>query len=220
VLQAIGFVKGERNRWPELQELAMGNDELLSSPGAWPNFIEGDDLSGNHTNAFFVQGSDGRFHDIAAKIGLGDTSVTRGIALADVDGDGDLDFAIARQWQPSALFINLGGQDRKSLLLDLLLTNPDGTTRPAIGAVATATLGDGHSLSVFSDSSNGHSGHRSPEVHFGLGQDITKAVVTVTWRSAGERHTRQYVFAPGRHRVVLDKGIGIDLAPADTGSTP
>ena len=33
LLQAIGFVRGERSRWPELQELAMGNDELLRSPG-------------------------------------------------------------------------------------------------------------------------------------------------------------------------------------------
>ena len=28
-MQATGFVKGETNRWAELQELAMGNDELL-----------------------------------------------------------------------------------------------------------------------------------------------------------------------------------------------
>ena len=26
-MQAIGFVRGEKNRWPELQELAMGNDD-------------------------------------------------------------------------------------------------------------------------------------------------------------------------------------------------
>ena len=32
--------------------------------------------------------------------------VTRGIALADVDGDGRLDFAVANQWEPSFLFRN------------------------------------------------------------------------------------------------------------------
>jgi hypothetical protein len=32
--------------------------------------------------------------------------VTRGIALADVDGDGRLDFAVANQWEPSFLFHN------------------------------------------------------------------------------------------------------------------
>ncbi len=31
-LQAVGFVKGQADRWPELQELAMGNDEFLAGP--------------------------------------------------------------------------------------------------------------------------------------------------------------------------------------------
>ena len=35
-LQAVGFVAGRVNRWPEVQELALGNDELLAHPGAWP----------------------------------------------------------------------------------------------------------------------------------------------------------------------------------------
>ena len=30
----VGFLKGEVNRWPELHELAMGNDQLLDNPKA------------------------------------------------------------------------------------------------------------------------------------------------------------------------------------------
>jgi hypothetical protein len=41
VLQASGFVKGEINRWPELHELAMGNDNLLHIPSAWLNVLAG-----------------------------------------------------------------------------------------------------------------------------------------------------------------------------------
>lgn len=205
-LQATGFVKGRHDRWPELQELAMGNDELLSRPEVWPRFAEGDALSGDRSDAFFVRGSDGRFHDIAVAIGLGEPTITRGIALADIDNDGDLDFALARQWEPSELFINTKGQERRSLLLDLRLTNPDGSTRPAIGAVATATLLNGQKLSVISDASNGHSGRRSPEVHFGLSDSTAEVPVTVTWRTASGLHTRDFRFAPGRHRVVLNKG--------------
>src|SRR5262249_16324725 len=29
MLQAVGFLKGATNRWPELHEVAMGNDQLL-----------------------------------------------------------------------------------------------------------------------------------------------------------------------------------------------
>ncbi len=216
-LQATGFIKGSVDRWPELQELAMGNDELLSRPEVWPRFTEGDGLSGDRANAFFVRGNDGRFHDVAANIGLGEPSVTRGIALADIDGDGDLDFALARQWEPSVLFVNKKGQENRSLLLNLRLTNPDGSTRPAIGAVATVTLSDRRTLSAISDASNGHSGRRSPEVHFGLGENTAEVSVTVVWRTSSGLHTRDFRVPPGRHRVVLDDGVGVNLASRERG---
>lgn len=218
-LQATGFIKGARDRWPELQELAMGNDELLRRPEVWPRFAEGDGLSGDRADAFFVRGNDGRFHDVAADIGLEEPSVTRGIALADIDGDGDLDFALARQWEPSALFVNKKGQEHKSLLLDLRLTNPDGSTRSAIGAAATITTSSRRTLSAISDSSNGHSGRRSPEVHFGLGENTAEVPVTVVWRTSSGLHKRDFRFPPGRHRVVLDDGGGVNLVSREKGAT-
>ncbi|OOO17856.1 CRTAC1 family protein [Rhizobium sophoriradicis] len=204
-LQAAGFVKGAHDRWPELQELAMGNDELLKFPQFWPRFAQGDGLSGDRTDAFFVRGADDRFHDIAAQIGFDEPSITRGIALADVDGDGDLDFALARQWEDSILLLNKAGQKNSSLILDLRLTNKDGSTRPAIGAVATVVFDDNHALSAFSDVSNGHSGHRAAEVHFGLGDRMSSMKVLITWRTEGGRQEREYCLAPGRHRLVLDE---------------
>src|SRR5215210_4438062 len=52
-LQAIGFLRGEKNRWPELHELAMGNDNNMNYPAAWPHFTPGDELSGNLHDPFF-----------------------------------------------------------------------------------------------------------------------------------------------------------------------
>ncbi|MCR9057386.1 MAG: CRTAC1 family protein [Rhodobacteraceae bacterium] len=206
-VQATGFVKGNVDRWPELQELATGNDELLKFPSLWPRFGVGDDLSGHRNDAFFVADVTGRYRDIGSAVGFTDAGVSRGIALADIDADGDLDFAIARQWEPSKLFVNQNSMERKSLILDLRLSNPDGSTRAAIGAVARVSLSDGTSIIGFSDVSNGHSGRRSSEIHFGLGEIDENASmdIWVMWGNSVGVQTINFKKATGRHRIILDR---------------
>ena len=144
VVQATGFVKGTVNRWPELHELAMGNDELLRYPASWPTFQPGDDLSGHQHNPFYVLGADGRYHDLAAELHLDALQVSRGIATADVDGDGDLDFAVANQWEPSAFYQNNCPACGAFLALRLLLpVDGDGekSTRVYPGHLGVETRG-------------------------------------------------------------------------------
>ena len=61
VVQAAGFTKGEVNRWPEMQELALGNDELMSDPRFYHPIQPGDDVAGQDHDAFFVRAKDGRY---------------------------------------------------------------------------------------------------------------------------------------------------------------
>src|SRR6185436_11114898 len=100
-IQAIGFLRGEKNRWPELHELAMGNDNSMDRPYMWPHFVKGDDLSGHLHNPFFVRAKDGRYYDLAHEVGLDQSHISRGLAVADVDGDGRLDYALGNQWETS-----------------------------------------------------------------------------------------------------------------------
>ena len=113
VIQAVGFLRGATDRWPELQELAMGNDEFLRDPSNWPRFGPGDDLSGHDRNRFAVAPR-GRFWEIAEDLGLSEPGVSRGIAVADVDGDGALDFAVANQWAASSFYRNKGAPAGRS----------------------------------------------------------------------------------------------------------
>lgn len=205
-VQAIGFVHGEKNRWPELHELAMGNDNNMLYPGAWPHFKSGDDLSGHLHNPFFVRAKDGRYYDLAAELGIDDSHVTRGIAIADVDGDGALDFAIANQWEPSYFFRNTAPRRGTSLEIEPRLPAGAGT-RPAVGAEASVWLPDGRRLVGQVDGGSGHSGKRAPELHFGLGRMAagTPLRVDLRWRdgSGKVRSETLQLKAGGRHTVVL-----------------
>ncbi len=205
VVQATGFVKGTVDRWPELQELAMGNDELLPDPRVWGRFTPGIDISGHEPNPFFVRARDGRFVDLAAELGLAAAQVSRGIAIADVDGDGDLDFAVANQWEASVLYRNDCPACGHALVLDLRLPGGSGS-RPAVGAEARVRLPDGRALVAHVDGGNGHGGKRSPELHFGLGRLPADAPLPVTlrWRDGdGRVRSEATLLRPGRHTVLL-----------------
>lgn len=205
VLQATGFVKGDADRWPELHEVAMGNDGLLEYPGAWPAFGPGADLSGDRADALFARNANGDFVDVAAAAGLGAPSVSRGIALADVDRDGRVDAAIARQWEPSVLAHNVSGSAGSALSLDLRLPGLNGGDRPAVGALATLELDDGARIAAVVPGGEGHSGRSAPELHLGLGREApATALVQVRWRDAAGVHLREFRLESGHHRILLE----------------
>jgi hypothetical protein len=105
LLQATGFVRGAVNRWPEIQELALANDSLIADPSVWPD-LTGADISGEAPRVVMAPTEDGRYANIAEASGLDDGGVMRGIALADIDGDGDLDWIEANQWADARLVVN------------------------------------------------------------------------------------------------------------------
>ena len=216
-LQATGFIKGKTGRWPELQSLGTGNDQMMSDPRHWPRFKPGDDVSGHEPNAFFVQADNGRFYNIAQDLDMGEPMVTRGIATADVDGDGDMDFVIANQWEPSTFYRNDCPQCGHYLGLHLRLhgdsdqvktqsghPGKDSVGRPAIGAQAIVTLPDGRKLVAQVDGGNGHSGKRSADLHFGLGNIATEVDVKLSWRGTdGKIHHQTLRLKPGWHTILL-----------------
>lgn len=198
-LQAVGFLRGKTNRWPELHEIAMGNDELLAKPAIWHRFEPGDDLSGHQHNPFYVRASDGRYYDVAHELGIDDSHISRGIAIADVDGDGLLDYALANQWEDSLFFRNTSPQTGH--FLGLRVQRSNGV--PVIGAAAVVTLPDGRKLHAQVDGGTGHSGKRSPEMHFGLGKINVPVNVEIRWRDRTGIHERSESMTPGWHKVVL-----------------
>ena len=221
-MQAAGFIRGEVNHWPELQELAMANDRLVHDPRIWPRFRPGDDVSGHLHNPFFVRSRSGRYFDLAREVGVDQIQVSRGIATADVDADGDLDFAVANQWQESYLYTNQSPGSRSFLGLRVLLPvgagpgpvqvapglRRDLRGRPAIGACAVVHLPDGRRLTAQLDGGTGHSGDRSQDLHFGLGGiGSTPLRVELSWRDSRGAVRRTHLrLAAGWHTILLGSG--------------
>jgi hypothetical protein len=225
-VQAAGYMKGTINRWPELHELALGNGELMKYPLFYHRFEPGTDASGQSPNRFFVRAADGRYYDVAKQLGLGEAMLSRGIATADVDGDGRLDMAIANNWEASFFYHNTAPNPGAFLGLHVRLpidaapgptvVHPghplrwvDGPSRPAIGAAATVHLPDGRRLAAQVDGGNGHTGQRAPDLHFGLGTiDLSVPVkVDLRWRDqTGEIRSETFSLKPNNwHTLNLGK---------------
>jgi hypothetical protein len=200
IVQTAGFVKGEVNRWPQLQELATANDALVDNPFWWPNVRQGDDIAGGQHLAFHVRGAGGRYEDVSRELGLDIPVPTRGIATGDADGDGRLDFAVARQWDAPVFYRN--DSPSPGRFLGLHLRRDTGSA--VIDAQVRVTLPDGRVLLGRVDGGSGHSGKRSFDVHVGLGRTDVAVQVRLVWRDrTGAVRQDELQLSPGWHGVTL-----------------
>lgn len=192
LLQATGFIKGSRNVWPRLQETAMGNDQILKHPESWLRINEGDDLSGHEPNRLWRE-IDDEWVDIGEQIGFSD-EVSRGIATADVNGDGLRDFLIANQWEDSFAYVNTSETDNRRVSLRVVTEGIGGASTAVIGATVVLEGQGGYRRETQVYPANGHSGVTDDVAHFGIpeahGNDALTAIVT--WQQGGELHERRF----------------------------
>ena len=229
LVQATGLVKGTENRWPDLAQVGAANDAFVKCQANWPKFLEGSDVDGSYPNPFWVLGSNGRYVDLSTTLFPNLTPATRGIAVADTDGDGYPEMVYANFWEDSDYIKNHAAGNRfLGLHLLLPVATGDGVVKlpstrvhdghptwregtPAIGAFVEAEIPNGPRQIRQVDGGNGHSGQRSPEVLFGLGQtSATEILVRITWRDfQGALHKDALSLTPGYHTIVLAAQGGI-----------
>jgi len=163
----------------------------ISDVGAWPD-MRGFSISAREKHRLFRNTGAG-FREMAEAAGVADTGDGRGVALADFDGDGDLDIFVTNCGQPAVLYRNDVGASRHWLQVRLVGTR---SNRDAVGARLSATAGDLRQTREV-DGGNGFSAQSSRVVQFGLGDHERVDALEIRWPS-GTRQTLKDVAADQR----------------------
>jgi hypothetical protein len=127
-------------------------------------------------NAVFANRGDGTFADAteSSGVGAGTPSAHRGLAVADLDGDGRLDVVTSALGEPAELWVNETGGGNGWLRVELAGTR---SNRDGIGATVRVGAQANEMTTATGYASSSHAG-----VHFGLGR-ADRVDVEVAWPS-------------------------------------
>jgi len=128
------------------------------------------------SNSVFANRGDGTFADASdvSGVGSGTPRAHRGLAVADLDGDGRLDVVTSALGEPAELWVNETGGGNGWLRVELVGTR---SNRDGIGAVVRVGAQADEMTTAVGYASSSHAG-----VHFGLGR-APKVDIELTWPS-------------------------------------
>jgi hypothetical protein len=189
----IFAVNGLRSAGPENYIPVLVN--MITAPGidftnvhSWPA-IGNMTWSGYQKKKFFRNLDGHAFKEISAAAGVDNDRDGRGLAMADFDGDGRLEFFQANANQEPILYRNVTEGAGNWIQLDLVGTI---SNRDAIGARVTLKTGSGKTLVRQVDGGNAYAGQSTRRIHIGLGPDTIVDAIEIRWPSG----TRQRAAAP------------------------
>ncbi len=155
-------------------------------------------------NLLYRNRGDGTFENVTRRAGPGLAIVesSRGVAVADIDQDGDMDIAVSNEDAPPNLLRNDGGNSGHWLLVQLAGTR---SNRHGIGARLTLESA-GRKMLREVNPFGSYQSQSTYWVHFGLGQAASADKLTVAWPS-GE--IQQFRDIASNQRITIVEGKGI-----------
>ena len=178
-------------------------DLILANGHVYPEVDTG------HTGEHFKQArllywnrGDGQFFDLSAQAGSGisDAHASRGLAIGDLDNDGEEEIVIVNMGEPPSLLKNLAPSAGHSILIRLLTE----TDRDAIGARVTLTA-NGQTQMDEVRSGGSYMSQNDFRLHFGFGK-ATVANLAVRWLDG---KTESFSKVEAGQIVTIEEGKGI-----------
>jgi hypothetical protein len=182
----VGFYDFNLDGWEDLY-FAAGN--IYRERGAPVGVQQAGSKVGVQTNELFVNDHGKRFLDHSAPSGAADPGDSKGVAFADWDRDGRMDFLVVNQGGAPRLYRNI--TPRRNL--HWLEVKPVGATsnRSGCGTRVFLTLAGGAKMvrQVTCGGTSVGSGNQDA-VHFGLGSASEVAMLEVLWPSGARTRLR------------------------------
>lgn len=129
-------------------------------------------------NLFYLNDGTGDFTSTTSMPSFRDPiEITRGLAMGDIDSDGDVDLLISNIQGPARLYRNVAPRQGHWLVVQAF---DPAVNRDAIGATVTVHCGDQHFLRTITRAV-GYLSSSDPKAHFGLGRATAIDKIVVEW---------------------------------------
>jgi hypothetical protein len=174
----------------------FSKNKLNSALEYWPLYAE--------RNQVFLNGGRRSFQELAADSQpfCQDLTVARGLAMGDIDNDGDIDLLVSEANGTSRLFLNQA--PRKGHWLLIQAVEPTMGGRDAYGAQITISCGQ-KTWTSWVNAAGSYLSSSDPRVHFGLGDATEVTTITVVWPNGDEE---VFPGGPVDRQVKLSHGAG------------
>ncbi len=192
----VRFLDYDNDGWPDLFIAAghvLDNIERYHPGVAWaePKLVFHNNGGGVFTDASKQLGSD-----------LQAPAVSRGLAVADYDNDGDLDVLVTNNGGPPQLFRNDGGNANHWLEVLLIGTK---SNRDGVGARLRLVSGD-WTTTTERMGGGSYQSAQDPRVHFGLASRTTVDSLEIRWPSGA---TTRLTNLSANRILTIREGSGI-----------
>jgi hypothetical protein len=155
-------------------------------------FVGENSWNGYERNCLFANAGGGQFTDVARPTGSDCIKDSRGVAVADYDGDGKLDLVINNNNATPTIYLNNLKRVGKCIEMKLVGT---ASNRDAIGARVRLAVG-GKTLTRQVEAGSGFASEAMLTLHFGLGDAAKVDSVEIQWPSGTSQRFDGAQFSP------------------------